>query len=757
MKKLFLLLIFVVFFFSCETRRSEIQKTFVVDYVNPNVGGIGHLLHSTRNLVHLPNGMMRVARDPKGYQMEKISWFPISIMSHRSITAGRIMATQGQPDFHSENWASYYDHDFETTTPYLYEVVLQDYEIDLKLTVNKHSACYGLTFNKKGPGNIYIQNRGNGNVEILTAEQRVTGVDEQDGVKLYYVVEFDTRFSSGGVWQKEIGLAESNSLEGDQVGAIIQFDASSGQTVQMKLGISYISTEQAAKNLKDEIPVWDFDALVEKNKEIWEETLGKIKVEGGTIDQKKAFYTAMYRCHERMVNITEDGKYFSGNDHQVHEDDLSFYVDDWGWDTFLAQHPLQVILNPEEQAKKIQSYVRMYKRTGWMPTFPLMEGERAKMTGNPAAAIIADAYFKGIRGFDIEKAYEGVKKNALEGTLLPWRNGPLTELDSFYHKHGYFPGLKPGEKEWVKDVHWFEGRQAVAITLGFSYNEWCIARLAKALDKPDDYELFTKKAYDYKNLFNPAIGFMAPKSMDGNWIEPFDPRLSGGQGGRAYFTECNGWTYLWHVQHDVEGLVNLFGSRENFIKKLDQLFIEELGTSKYKFWSQFPDATGLVGQFVMGNEPSFHIPYLYNYVGQPWKTQRRIRSLLDLWFTNSPFGICGDEDGGGLSSFYVFSAMGFYPFTPGVPAYTIGSPVFDRVSVDVGNGKEFVVEAVNNSKKNKYIQSVTLNGKPLDKPWFTHDELVGGGVLRMEMGPEPNKTWGTDPGAAPYSMSREME
>ncbi len=756
MKRFFLYLSGLVFLISCETQQQEGQKTPVVDYVNPNIGGIGHLLHATRNLVHLPNGMMRVARDPKGYQMEKISWFPISIMSHRSITAGRLMATTGGTNEDPASWASYYDHDFETTTPYLYGVVLQDYDIDVAFTVNEHSAFYGFVFNGKGPGNIYIQNRGPGYAEVLSQEKKIKGVDEQDGVKLYYVAEFDTPFSSGSVWQKDAGQPGTGRMHGEEVGAVVQFDVKAGQKVRMRLGISYISPEQAEKNLKKEIPDWNYDVLVEKNKAIWEKTLGKIQVEGGTPDQKNAFYTALYRCHERMVNITEDGKYFSGNDHQVHEDEVDFYVDDWGWDTFLAQHPLQVILNPEEQAKKIQSYVRMYERTGWMPTFPLMEGERAKMTGNPAAAIIADAYFKGVRDFDIEKAYEGVKKNALEGTLLPWRNGPLTELDLFYHKHGYFPGLKPGEKEWVKDVHWFEGRQAVAITLGFSYNEWCIAQLAKALDKPEDYELFTKKAYDYKNLFNPVSGFMAPKSMDGNWIEPFDPKLSGGQGGRAYFTECNGWTYIWMVQHDVEGLVNLFGSREKFIKKLDQLFIEDLGTSKYKYWSQFPDATGLVGQFVMGNEPSFHIPYLYNYVGQPWKTQSRIRSLMDLWFTNTPFGICGDEDGGGLSSFYVFSAMGFYPATPGIPAYVIGSPVFDRISIDLGNGKEFVVEAVNNSKRNKYIQAVTLNGKPLDKPWFTHEELIGGGVLHMEMGPNPNKTWGADPGAAPYSMSREL-
>ncbi len=743
---------------SCRVTDNEVKENAaeVVDYVNPNIGGIGHLLHATRNLVHLPNGMMRVARDPKGYQEEKISWFPINIMSHRSITAGRVMATTGVPSEDPETWASYYDHDFEITTPYLYEVTLQDYGIDLALTVNERSAYYTFTFNDKSPGNIYIQNRGKGYVEVFSGENKIKGMDEQKGVRLYYVAEFDTPFSRESVWQKEAGQSGSGRMKGKEVGAYVQFDSRKGEKVQMKIGISYISPEQAEKNLEREIPEWGFDDCVKKNRETWNKALGKIRIEGGTPAQRKVFYTALYRCYERMVNITEDGKYFCGNDKKIHEDNLNFYVDDWSWDTYLALHPLQVILNPVEQAKKIQSYVRMYEHLGWMPTFPLMEGESANMTGNHAAAIIADAYFKGIRDFDIEKAYEGLKKNALEGTLLPWRNGPLTVLDVFYHQHGYFPALKPGEKEWVKEVHWFEGRQAVAVTLGFSYDDWCIARLAKALDKPDDYSLFMDKAYYYKNLFNRETGFMAPKSMDGKWIEPFDPKLGGGQGGRAYFTECNGWTYIWQVQHDVEGLIRLFGSRKRFIKKLDQLFIEDLGTTKYRFWNQFPDATGLVGQFVMGNEPSFHIPYLYDYVGQPWKTQSRIRSLLDLWFTDSPFGICGDEDGGGLSSFYVFSAMGFYPVTPGVPEYVLGSPLFDRVTIDLGNGKTFVVEAENNSKKNKYIQSVTLNGKPLEKPWFTHEDLANGGILHVVMGPEPDKTWGTDPEEAPYSMSREQ-
>jgi predicted alpha-1,2-mannosidase len=352
-----------------------------------------------------------------------------------------------------------------------------------------------------------------------------------------------------------------------------------------------------------------------------------------------------------------------------------------------------------------------------------------------------DGYRKGIRDFNVGKAYEGMYKNGTQATMLPWRNGPKTELDDIYLSKGYFPALKPGETETNATVHSFEKRQAVAVTLGGSYDDWAVAQLAKDLGKQNDYNLFSKRATNYKNVWNKQAQLFMPKDKQGNWIQ-IDPKFDGGKGGRDYYDENNGWTYLWQVQQDVQGLMQLMGGKTAFEQKLDQLFREPLGRSKSDMWHTFPDATGLVGQYSMGNEPSFHIPYLYNFTNSPWKTQKRIRFLLDLWFKDNVFGIPGDEDGGGMSAFVVFSSMGFYPVTPGLPVYTIGSPVFSKVRIQLTNGKQFQLTAKNCTEKNKYIQSARLNGKALQTPWFTHEQLVAGGHLELEMGPKPNKEWG---------------
>lgn len=293
-------------------------------------------------------------------------------------------------------------------------------------------------------------------------------------------------------------------------------------------------------------------------------------------------------------------------------------------------------------------------------------------------------------------------------------------------------------------VDGFEKRQSVALSLEHSFDDWCLAQLAKALNKTDDYNYFMKRSANYKNVYNPAIGFMAPKDDKGNWIEPFDPQLSGGTGARLYFTENNSYPWTFNVMHDIPGLIELMGGKQKFVERLDNLFNEPTRISKWQFMGQFPDATGLNGMFPAGNEPSFHIPYLYNYAGQAWKTQRRIREIMDMWFDDSPLGLAGDEDGGALCSWYVFSAMGFYPVTSGSNLYAIGSPFFAKITIDLPNGKTFIVDAKNCSKPNKYIQSATLNGKDINRAWLAHSEIANGGKLELVMGNRPNKKWGTD-------------
>jgi predicted alpha-1,2-mannosidase len=374
------------------------------------------------------------------------------------------------------------------------------------------------------------------------------------------------------------------------------------------------------------------------------------------------------------------------------------------------------------------------------------------MVGHHECIAILDAYRKGYRDFDLEEAYEAMKKYATGTTMLTRARGDYTatELDSVYYEKGFFPALPPGEKEWVPQVS--IRRMAVAITLENCYDDWALAQLAKILDKKDDYEYFMKRAQNYKNVFDTVSGFMRPKTADGNWIEPFDPIWSGGHIGRDYFAENNGWSYLWFVPHDLQGLIDLMGGREKFIDKLDTQFSTPFTyLEKHRFLAQFPDMTGLLGLYSHGNENARYIPYLYNYAGAPWKTQKRVRDIMEMWYWDGPLGICGDEDEGLMSAWYVMSAIGIYTVCPGLPYYTIGSPIFEKSTIDVGNGNSFIIEAKDVSAQNKYIQSAKLNGKPLERPWFEHADLANGGSLVLQMGPRPNKQWGSAPEDAPPS------
>lgn len=729
-----------------------------VDYVNPNIGTIGILLKSTEPVVQVPHGMARIVPVTTPgisdrYLADRIFGF----------TAGPavLMATTGEAGTEPAQYASGFDHDFETATPYYYAVRLDDTGVRAELTATRRAAIYRFTFPKAAAERMALSLQRNAALTVVSASA-VEGSEElhdalrsgRDATtKEYFYAEFSAPFRTPRTWQAG-RLSEAPSQAGNGIGFTADFAPTAERQVEVRVGVSYISAKQARRNLEEEIPGWRFEQVKAAEREVWNQALGRIALTGGTEKQRTIFYTGLYRALGRMTNITEDGKYWSGFDGQVHDaQGHDFYVDDGLWDTYRSMHPLQLLLEPRAQEDMARSYLRMYEQSGWLPAFPAVTGEEAVMLGHHTAALIVDMYMKGYRDFDTEEAYAAMRKNALEATMLPWTRGPLTSLDKVYFDKGFFPALAKGEKETEPRVHWYERRQAVSVTLENSYDNWCVAQMAKALGKADDYRLFMKLAGNYRNMFNPQVGLMAPRSADGKWVADFDPKLGGGLGARDYFTEVNSWLSTYQVQHDPAGLIDLMGGRDRFNAKLDQLFVEQPGESKQDFFAQFPDATGLTGIYAQGNEPSFHIPYLYDFSGQPWKTQQRLRQLMDVWYGDGPMGIPGDDDGGETSSWYVMSAMGFYPVCPGSPVYEIGSPIFAESRVTLGNGKVFTIRAVNVSAQNKYIQSATLNGKALDRPWFHHEEIAQGGTLVLVMGPEPNRQWGSAPAAAPPSMS----
>jgi predicted alpha-1,2-mannosidase len=722
-----------------------------VDYVNPYMGNISHLLVPTYPTIHLPNSMLRVCPQRSEYTADLLQGLPIILTSHRGSFAFNFSPFQGDDD--GLKPVIFYSYDQEIVKPYLYSVYLDEQQISVNYAVSHQSAIYRVEFSQKKPVSLIFDTRKG---EVQWDGKSLSGYQElANNTNVYLYLEPDILPSNVSSLQKGDLKGHTRKAEGENANLILQYPANTKE-IKIRYGISFIDVEQAKKNLRREIVDFDFSSVAEKGRKTWNEALGKITVEGGSYNDKVVFYTSLYRTYERPVCISEDGRYFSAFDGKVHEDNgVPFYTDDWIWDTYRAAHPLRIFLESKMESDIIHSFLRMSEQMSnfWWPTFPQITGDARSMNCNHGVATVLDAYRKGLRNFDLGHAYEACKKAVMEKTLAPWSAKPAGELDKFYHKHGYIPALREGEKETIPEVHSFEKRQAVAVTLGTSYDEWCLAQIAKELGKTGDYQYFIRKSYNYRNLFNPETGFFHPKDKDGNFIEPFDYRFSGGMGARDYYDENNGWTYRWDVQHNVGDLINLMGGREKFVKNLDQTFREPLGKSKYEFYAQLPDQTGNVGQFSMGNEPSFHIPYLYNYAGQPWKTQKRIRSLLRMWFRNDLMGIPGDEDGGGMSAFVVFSQMGFYPVTPGMPVYSIGSPFFEKITINLSNGKQFIIIAKNCSEINKYIQSAKLNGKPWNKCWFSHTDIMNGGTLELVMGDKANPKWGNTPESAPSSES----
>lgn len=704
-----------------------------VDYVNPYIGNISHLLVPTFPTVQLPNSMLRVYPERADYTSEYVNGLPVIVTNHRERSAFKLSVTTGE----TLRPVIPVTYDNEHLTPYGFGIDLEDGAIHADYAVSHQSAVYRIRFTE-GRGTLLLTSL-NGAVSL--AEGVFAGYQVVDGeTKVYVYMEVQEKPVKEG-YLSHGQLLDGKSDSGRNACVAKVFDV---PEIHVRYGVSFISQEQAAVNLHREIDAYDVEKVAAQGRRIWNDTLGRLAVKGGTEAEKTVFYTSYYRTFERPVCLSEDGRYWSAFDNRVHEDGgTPFYTDDWIWDTYRAAHPLRVVMNPALEEDILASFIRMAEQTGndWAPTFPEVTGDSRRMNSNHTVATFADALVKGL-SIDTLKVYQ-ISRNALvEKTLAPWCGNPAGQIDSFFWENGYLPALAEGEAETDPNVHSFEKRQPVAVTLGTAYDSWCAARLAEAAHELADAAWFDRHAQDFRNLYNPATGFFHPKDARGNFIEPFDYSFSGGMGAREYYGENNGWVYRWDVQHDIPGLIDLMGGSAAFVKKLDETFSTPLGRSKFEFYAKLPDHTGNVGQFSMANEPSLHIPYLYNYAGAPWKTQKRIRQLLRTWFRDDLMGVPGDEDGGGMTSFVVWSCLGLYPVTPGSAEYAVGSPVFPEAKVHLPDGKTFEIVAKGASEDNKYIQSATLNGKPLSRPFLRHDQFVNGGKLVLVMGDQPNKEWG---------------
>jgi len=741
--------LFSAILFSCNKSNNNTP----VDDVYMYIGTINPKTRGTTPVIRIPGGNVglfpsfRTMTD--WYFSDKLFGFPLGV--------GSLMVNTGQMKVGSEENASRFDHDLETATPYYYQVLLEDPDVNTEFTITANTIIFRFTLPANKTSNLLLNLSGNANVEIKdnqTIEGGASpamgrgGASGFGGPRTYFHAELSKPFTSFGTWKSDTIVPDSKTKSGTNIGFYVSYPVdAANEIVELKIGISRNSSDEAKNYISQEIGALSFDQIKDKAKNLWNEELNLIKVKGGTEKQRQLFYTTLHRTRAlRMGNV---------------------------WDTYRCAYPLQSLIKPEETNKAIQNWIARYEETGWLPS-------SGAMIGHHSTAVIADAYFRGLRDYDVAKAYEGMKKNHLEATMIPWKDAMyITELEQCYFDNGFYPALpvrkdfnpneqvdkysrlpyqsrwmpEPGVEEWVKEVDGWHRRQSVSVTLEHAYDDWCLAQMAKALGKEDDYRLFIQRAHNYQNLYKPEIGLMAPKSADGKWIEPFDPKYSGGFAGEGYFAEGNSWKYSWHVQHDVQGLINLMGGDEKFIAKLNELFITGHRMDKLQFLAQFPDMTGLMGMYSHGNEPAFHIPYMYNYAGQPWMTQNKVRQLMELWYDTTPFGLSGDEDGGSMSSWYVLSSIGLYPQCPGRPIFDIGSPLFEQTIINVGNGKEFVIEAKNVSAQNKYIQSAMLNGKALNQAWIDHSDIVQGGKLVFEMGSRPNKSWASAPDVRPPSMS----
>lgn len=761
MKTILLVLLFIFLFgFSKPT---VAQTSGPVDYVNTLMGTDSKFLLSNGNTypaIALPWGMNfwtpQTAKMGDGwvyaYDADKIQGFKQTHQPSPWINdygQFSLFPETGDLKISGKSRASWFSHKAETAKPYYYSVYLADYDVTTEITPTERAAMFRFTFPENDKSTVLIDAFDKGSyIKIIPSENKVIGYTTRnsggvpENFKDYFVVVFDKPFTESLICNDTVVDDAVSELQANHVLAALRFTTKKGEKIQARVASSFISFDQAELNLK-ELGSDNFDQVSQKGRDIWNKALSRVAVEGGTTDQMRTFYSCLYRdmlFPRKFFEFDKDDKmvHYSPYNGQVLPG--AMFTDNGFWDTFRAVFPFFNLMFPSVNDQIQEGLVNTYKESGFLPEWA-SPGHRDCMIGSNSASIVADAYLKGGHGYDINTLYQAVLKNTKT-------EGPLSSVGrkgyEYYNKLGYIP----------YDVKINEN---VARTLEYAYDDWCIYKLAKALKRPqDEIDLFAKRSQNYRNVFDPETKLMRGRNENGTFQKPFNPFKWGDA-----FTEGNSWHYTWSVFQDIQGLIDLMGGKKEFITMLDSVFVVPpiFDDSYYGFPIHEIREMQIMnmGNYAHGNQPIQHMIYLYNYAGQPWETQKWAREVMDRFYLPTPDGYCGDEDNGQTSAWYVFSAMGFYPVCPGSGQYVLGAPLFKKITLKLENGKEVVINAPDNSAKNKYIEDLKMNGKEYTKNFLNHADLMKGAVIDIKMGPEPNKNRGINKDDFPYSFSNEKK
>ena len=661
-----------------------------------------------------------------------------------------IMPVTGKPVFNEDERASWFSHKAETATPYYYRAYLADHDVVTEITPTDRAAIFRFTFPETENAYVVVDPFDNGSsVSIIPAENKIVGYTTKnsggvpENFKNYFVIEFDKPFTYTAAVDNGNINTSSLSATTNHTGAIIGFKTRRGETVNARVASSFISPEQAERNLR-ELGNDNFDTIKEKGRDKWNEVLGRIEVEDNDIDRLRTFYSCLYRSvlfPRSFYEIGADGKpvHYSPYNGKVLPGYM--FTDTGFWDTFRCLFPFLNLMYPSMNEKMQEGLANTYKESGFLPEWA-SPGHRGCMVGNNSASVVADAYLKGLQGYDVETLWEALK----HGTQAVHPNVPSTGRlgHEYYNRLGYVP-YNVGINE------------SAARTLEYAYNDWCIYQMGKALGKPaKELKPFAQRAMNYKNLFDPEHNLMRGRNEDGTFQSPFNPLKWGDA-----FTEGNSWHYSWSVFHDPQGLIDLMGGRETFNQMMDSVMnVPPLFDDSY-YGGVIHEIREMqimnMGNYAHGNQPIQHMLYLYNYSGQPWKTQYWVREVMDKMYFATPDGYCGDEDNGQTSAWYVFSALGFYPVCPGTDQYILGAPAFRNVVLHLENGNKVTISAPDNSRTNRYVDAIRLNGAAYDRNYFTHSDLMGGAHISYDMAEKPNFSRGSQPHSFPYSFTNELK